>query len=215
MPRTRRKITGPYKDFLSEINRLLRQDAANQALFSSSTSARMAVQQLHMLTESIFFNGYRQYENFLRDIFLLYCQEKNTLTDKTVRSYLRPKNYLHTESMIKSAMPFLDWTSPNTIIQRAEIYLKDGYPIRLPYTSKRETIADLKKLRNHIAHKSEESLEQYKRVLRKHYTVVPLQIPEPGEFLLLPDKRNPNKYKLIVYFEFLKELAVDLTHPTN
>lgn len=210
MPRSRRKVSAVVRDFHAELNRLERFDAKNQARFSASTGA-LSKHQLHFLTEAIFFRGFRAYESFVRDIFLLYCLEKRPRSGAKVTSFLTPKSFLHAEELIQSSMRFLDWTNPDLVIERAELYLKDGFPIKLPYTANRNTLWDFKRIRNHIAHDSKESLGGYRTVLRRHYGVVPLKLPPPGRFLLVPDRRTPSKYNLLAFFELMRELSVDLT----
>jgi hypothetical protein len=211
MPRYRRKLSAPLKHLHIELDRLIRYDANNQKLFSGARRSGMSLHQLHMNVESSFNTAFRCYENFIRDIFMLYCQEKVPKSGQAVHSYLRPKDFLHAEAMIKSSMPFLDWSNPDIVIQRAELYLKDGAPVKIPYSAHRETLQDMKSIRNHIAHNSEESLEKFKKVIKKHYTVYPLEMPRPGKFLLEPDRKTPSNYKLLVYLEFLKQISSDLT----
>ena len=97
------------------------------------------------------------------------------------------------------------------MIRRAELYLNGGYPIKTPYTRNLDKLQDFRRIRNQIAHKSKESLTEYRKVLRKHYGTIPLIIPQPGEFLLETDRTNPAKYILLTYFDDLKKLADDLT----
>ncbi len=215
MPTSRRKVSAALRDFDAELSSLARFDAENQAIFSASTTAsraqRLSKRQLYLLTEAIFFAAFRAYENFLRDVFLLYCLEKRPASGRKVGSYLKPKNFAHSEKLIKSSMPFLDWSNPDIVLQRAELYLEEGFPIKLPYTSNREALADFKLIRNHIAHNSAESLQGYKRVLTKHYRTVPLSIPSPGGFLLVAERSDPTKYKLLAFFGLMRQISKDLT----
>ena len=168
------------------------------------------MRQLHLLTEYTFFVAFRTYEGFIRDLFLLYCLEKPHSSGKRVVSYLRSKDFIHTETLIQSSMPFLDWTSPDKVIERAETYLKNGFPIKLPYETNVQSLRDFKHIRNHIAHNSRESLEDFRKVVKRHYGTMPLVTPSPGEFLLLPDRVNPTKYKLLVFFDLIKKIASQL-----
>ena len=124
---------------------------------------------------------------------------------------MKPKSFNHAEKLIKSSMRYLDWTNPDDVIKRADLYLKDGFPIKYPYTTHRELLLDFKRIRNHIAHDSAESLDGYKAALRQHFGTIPLRIPPPGEFLLLTDRYDPTKYKLLVFFDLMKSLSNDLT----
>lgn len=210
MPISRRKIGSVVKDFTEEIKRLERFDADNQKKHFA-TSANLTKVQLHFLTEAIFFRAFRTYERIIRDIFLLYCLEKRPLSDTKVVSYLKPKNFLHAEELLKSSMRFLDWADPDNVIDRAETYLIEGFPIKLPLSTNRIDLHDFRKIRNHIAHDSNESLNGYKDELRKYFGTIPLLLPAPGEYLLLPERNDTSKYKLIAFFELLKTLIIDLT----
>lgn len=203
--RIRKTISAPRREFLLEIRRLENLDSKNQ------TSEGISSLQLHQLTEFIFFSAFRLYQEFIRDIFLLYCMEKQPSTRKLVRSFLKPKDFNHAEFLIQSSMPFLDWASPDTVINRSELYLKNGFPIKLPYTANLNRLRDLKHIRNHIAHNSKESVIQYKKIVKNHFRTLPVTLPSPGEFLLLSERKKTGKYNLLTYFDLMKQMAIDLT----
>lgn len=210
MPKARRKISAVYNDFYKEIKQLEKLDQKNQAKFSNEKN-RIFKYQLIILTEALFFAAFREYENFLREVFLLYCLEKSPRSGIVVKSYLKPKDFLHAESLIKSSMRFIDWANTSNLISRAEIYLQQGHPIKTPLSTNLDTLNDYRYIRNHIAHNSPESLEEYKKVLRKHLGTIPMNIPRPGEFLLLIDKKTPSKYKLLAFFDLMEKIADQLT----
>jgi hypothetical protein len=202
----KRKLSAVRAAFEADIQRLSKLDADNQRRFTASIGAAGLVglpkKQLQLLTEATFFAGFRSYENFLRDAFLLYCLGQSTTTGKKVRSYLQPRDVEHAEELLQSSMPFLDWSSPSTVSTRAEVYLKNGFPVKNALTSNQVKLQRYKVIRNHIAHKSTTSLAEYKKVLKSHFSTIPLVIPEPGEFLLLPES-GTTKYKLQVFFDDL------------
>lgn len=104
-------------------------------------------------------------------------------------------------------MPFLDWNSPDMIIERSELYLKDGFPIKIPYTVNRTRLSDFKKVRNHIAHNSIQSLNGFKKVLRTYFGTNPLSIPTIGEYLLSTSRKDPTKYHLLEFFDLIEDIA--------
>ena len=212
MPSVRRKSSAVLREFLHELHRLERFDSDNQKKLSEAgyKAGRLSKRQLHLLTESIFFAAFRSYEGFVRDVFLLCCLGVPTGGKHRVVSYLQPRNFSHASQLLQSAMPHLDWTSPDIVLQRAETYLKDGNPFKLPYSTNLEALRDCKRLRNHIAHNSSESMEEYKKVVQRHYKTLPLVIPSPGEFLVLPDITQPGKYKLLSFLDLLRQLASDI-----
>lgn len=211
MSSVRRKTVTVLRDFHAELQRLEKFDSENQIKFNASVKTRgLSLRQLHLLTEHIFFVGFRSYEGFIRDLFLLYCLEKPHSSGKKVVSYLRPKDFTHAEVLIKSSMSFLDWANPTVVIERAETYLKDGFPIKFPYETNIQSLREFKQIRNHIAHNSNDSLDGFKKVVKGYYGTMPLVIPSPGEFLLVPDRVDPKKYKLLVFFELMKKIATQL-----
>src|SRR5688572_27353571 len=120
----RTSISAAKKNFITEISRLRRFDHQNQVNYSRGDLSKS---QIDLLVEAIFFSAFRAYENFLREIFLLHCMGKSWSKRRKPTSYLRSLNFEHTERLIKSSMQFLDWTSPDTVITRSELYLKDGF----------------------------------------------------------------------------------------
>ena len=208
MKLVRRKMSTVLKDFHTEIKRLEIFDSQNQKNFQKGTLSK---QQLHLLTEAIFFAAFRAYEGFIRDIFILYCMGKTPTRRMKVKSYLKPKSFTHTEELMQSSMRFLDWASPETVIERAELYLEDGSPIKLPCVANLSNLRTFRRIRNHISHNSTTSLEDFKKVLRDHYGTIPLTIPKPGEFLLVGEKRDPTRYKLLTFLELMRVLSLQLT----
>jgi hypothetical protein len=206
------KPSAALTDLQVELNTLRALDARNQAQLSGAAGLPCLTKtQMCLLTEAVFFAGFRAYEQFLRNIFLLYCSGIQSGKRRLVRSFLQPRSLLHTESLIKSAMQFLDWSSPDTLVERAEGYLKDGFPIKTPITANMELLRELKKLRNHIAHMSGESLLEYKKLLKAHFGTVPLRIPKPGEYLLLISRRQKTTYYLLEYLESIERVAQWMT----
>lgn len=204
MARKRIKISAAYNDFCKQLISLRNFDDTNQTNFQNRNLSK---KQLHLLSESIFFIAFREYENLIRDVFVLYTQEKKRMNGAKVVSYLKPNDFFHAESLIKSSMQFLDWNTPNIIIERSELYLKNGYPIKDPYTVYRTQLTTYKRLRNHIAHNSVESLSAFKKVLRNYYGTNPLKTPSVGEYLLLTSKSDDTKYHLIEFFDLIEEMA--------
>jgi hypothetical protein len=187
-------------------------DERNQKQFSGgSAEPKLTKAQIHLLTEAVFFAAFRTYENFLRNVFLLYCCGMQSSRRKLVRSFLQPKTIQHAEMLVKSSMPFLDWSSPDRLIERAEAYLKDGYPIKTSLTTNLESLRALKKIRNHISHMSSESTAEFKKVVKIHYGTLPLRLPQSGEYLLLPCKEDSTTYYLKHFMDLMEKVAVEVT----
>ena len=208
--KNRVKISASLNDFNQEINRLQKFDFLNQQKFSNRELTKA---QIELLVESIFFSAFRSFEGFLREVFILYCMEKQSSKRPKVKSYLKPRTFEHTEQMIKSSMEYLDWTNPSTLVERSEMYLaNNGHPIKLPITTNLQQLKEFKKIRNHIAHNSIESETHFIKIVRTYNNgVQPLRIPNPGEYLMFTSKRNRSNYLLLDFLDLMKQLAIDLT----
>lgn len=197
-----------------EISILREIDDKNQRLFAVSmtktNSQGITKVQMDYLTEAVFFAAFRAYEQFLRNIFIIYCCGVHSGKRRLVRSYLQPRSIQHAEELIQSSMPFLDWSSPDTLLERSETYLKDGYPIKAAIATNLIILKELKKIRNHIAHMSKESLEEFKKVVKNHYGTLPLKIPRPGEFLILQSRRTSGCCYLREYMQIIESVATSM-----
>lgn len=168
----------------------------------------------HFFYESIFLRIFRAYENCVEAIFLCYAQNEPTLVGDAVESYLAPKDTVHARKLITSGMPFLDWTSPQTVIERAEVYLKTGAPIKTATTSNLELLQQAKKIRNHISHNSTESLVEYNKVVKSFLLTLPVAVPTPGDLLSMSPTKGPAKNTEILeyYINKFQLLAHALAH---
>jgi hypothetical protein len=192
----------------SQLRSLRTLDSLNQRQFAAGLGRKSGLSkaQLHVLTEAIFFAGFRAYEQFMRNVFVLYCCGVQPSRRRLIRPYLKPKTLKHAEELLQSSMPFLDWSSPDSLIDRAETYLEGGYPVKDVITANLESLRDLKRIRNHIAHMSKESQAEYLKTVKRHYGIVPLKVPRPGEFLLLT-RRGSRSYYLSDYLQLINKVA--------
>lgn len=211
--RTQRNISDCYNDFNLEIKRLQQFDNDNNSNFDNG---KLSLSQIELMTEAIFFAGFRAYEGFIRELFILYCLGEQPLNAKTVPplSYINPNDFSHAESMIKSSLKFIEWNSPDELIQRSETFLKNGHPIKIAYTTNKQDLDKFRKLRNHIAHNSSESEDQYIKVVREYNNgVIPATIPSVGQYLRLSCKKKSSKKKYILldFFEVMLCISKTIT----
>lgn len=192
------KISAAHKDFTTELSSLIRLDSINQS------NAGLSKGQLELLTEGVFLSAFRAYENYVEEVFLLYTLEKKSLSGFKPKSYLKPRSYDHSRDLIRSSMPFLDWSNPESVMERASIYLSSGEPLKTALAGATRDLLDMKTLRNQIAHNSEESKIKYAKLLRREYGTTPLKIPPPGRHLLKAVPRViPSEHYLVFYINKL------------
>lgn len=200
----RRKIGPVLADFLGELRSLSRLDAKNQKQLAASSKRA----QLVLSTEAIFFRAFRAYENFLEDVFVLYTLEKPTLRGTVSKSYIQAENFNHARELLRSGKRFLDWTNPETVIERAETFVKGGGTIKSVVASAKQDLLDMKAVRNHIAHNSEESRAPFEKLIRRVRGTTPIRPLLPGDHLLAQVQGGPSgRYYLDYYLDRLSEIA--------
>ncbi len=189
-----------YDDFRLTLTNLFMLDQRTQ-----NQEPALAPVQLSVINEAIFLRAFRAIENLVEEAFLEYSMGKPTLGGIEVRSYLQPRDYSHTYDLIKSSQPFLEWNSPSTVISRAETYLENGGPIKVVFAAKQSLLTDLRRIRNHIAHNSRVSHDEFKKILNQYLLTIPVNIPSPGEFLQEKITKKSKKIRILRYF--LEELS--------
>ena len=207
----RRKASAVLKEFTSIIDGLITLDALNQQRYRAGPGrpgpAVLSRGQMCLITEGIFVRAFTSYESFLEELFILYACGKPTISGKQLKRYISPKDGKHAREIIKSGMNFLEWNSPDILIQRSETYLNGG-PVKQAITLHKARLEVIRKVRNAIAHRSDEAWVRYTKIVGNELRAPPLSMPEPGEFLLMSDPSAPTQYFLLTYLLILKNVAV-------
>lgn len=203
------KISAASRDFDNMLKSIKRLDAKNQARFNIAIGRpkadQITQQQLWMLTEGLLVQAFRAYEKFLAEVFTLLTQGKTNSVGQNAVSYINPVSFEHAQKMLQSAMPFLEWNSVDSVILRADTYLKDGFPIKLPLTANLTLLREIRHIRNHIAHDSNESRRKFLSVVSNRLPTVPSRKPSAGEFLNMTDPNGvQSQYFLETYLDGLE-----------
>ncbi|MDF2525569.1 MAG: hypothetical protein K0S17_654 [Enterobacter mori] len=200
-------ILDDFNEFKAAINQAssLRQKA-------NGVSAGMTQEERNLLYEAIFLRIYRAYENLLENTFISYLSGEATKSGLQLATFLKPNDRGHARAMITSSQPYLDWTSPQTVIRRAEVYLDGENPIKTAISSSLTHLTSAKKIRNHIAHNSMESMSDFNKVVKDFLLTVPLSQLSSGEFLSMIPTKGPSKHKEILtfYMDQLESTAIAL-----
>lgn len=195
-------VENEFNDFMTAVGvaTTLRQKANNAA-------TGMLESERHLLYEAIFLRLFRAYENLLENVFLSYLLGEPTTTGIAVVAHVTPTNREHARAIVTSSQPFLDWTSPQVVVKRAETYIVTGEPIRTAITTSQSYLQQAKKIRNHIAHNSTESSKEFNAVVVHFLLTAPMNSVAAGEFLAMKPTAGPCKNKEILGF-FLEKLEV-------
>lgn len=190
----RRKVSTAHSAFIAELNRLQRMDDLNQERYAAGAGRpgreRLSANQMHLLTEAIFTRAFSKYEEFIEQIFILYCLGKRTTAGASVRAFIRPKSAVHARMILKSGMNFLEWNAPEKILDRCDTYLHADSPIFFAISTHQDRLSKMRRVRNAIAHSSDEALTHFRKVVRAELNVAPLKNIAVGEFLIMSDLRS-------------------------
>lgn len=206
------RIDTAQRDFLKQLSRIRRLDRENQSRFrlaGGPRGANLTEAQFNILSEGLFSIGFRQFERFLEEVFVLYARGVRSPSGRVARPFIVPRSAAHALDLMQSAMPFLEWNSPETVINRAELYLRDGAPIKAVIVAHRTLFEDARQIRNHIAHDSRESLRRYRNVAARRLRIAPANVPPPGRFLQQTDP-VASTHMLLTFVNGFERIAGDL-----
>lgn len=141
--------------------------------------------------ESALSRTFRAYENFAEAVFLAYMIGEPTASGSTAARYVSPPSSEHARRMLQGKAQFLDWADPATVIDRCKYFLDHEGPLSTAVIQATNTLDRMRKIRNHVAHNSVESLRQYRKVVTALILVDPSTPPRPGELLQCRPQRGP------------------------
>lgn len=182
---------------IKELDRLLKIEQTYQATLSGKKPA------LVLTMEYLFLSGYKVWENFLEELFVSQSRYNDPVSGKRTFPYLAPKTENHALGIIKLEKDYVDWTTPDIVVTRAELLFQKHSIITRPIKASMSDLRDAKKIRNYIAHGSLESKRIFKKMALQrtgyNYNVA-------GEFLLHNAPSSVNYYCLY-YLNLFKDLV--------
>ncbi|MEW6331590.1 MAG: hypothetical protein AB1560_09025 [Pseudomonadota bacterium] len=126
-------------------------------------------------------------ENFFEQTFGLYVLGKRTATGFRVGRLRRniSSSLPQILQIFRGDRNFIGWVEPTEIIERAARWLKGGEPYQTTLTSTSQLLVYVKKMRNVIAHESDDAIEKYEKATRNLYGALPKRV-SPGAQLIQP-----------------------------
>jgi hypothetical protein len=153
--------------------------------------------------EAIFLRAFTAYESDVERLFLHYVTGGSSLHGEAAHSFLSITDEAHARRLIKAANKFLYWAKPQDIKVTAETYIERGWPLVDMLATSTHVLADCERIRNRIAHNSQEAVQQFAIVQRNFLGTERLFPITPGQFLRI---RNTRLTKLHLA-HFLQTLA--------
>jgi len=157
--------------------------------------------------EYTFLEGFKTWENFVENLFISHARYNDPVSGRRSYPFLAPKNEGHALELLTLERNYLDWTSPDNVISRAETCFRSHSVMTSPIKRSMQDLRDMKKMRNHIAHGSKETERIFKDLSRRRIGKV---VSRPGDYLnqTSPDGiNNYNVYYLDVLLSLVEEMA--------
>ncbi|MGC8622216.1 MAG: hypothetical protein ACP5U0_09905 [Caldisphaera sp.] len=141
--------------------------------------------------EYSFLKVYIEWETFLEDSFFSYLLGRKAKSGYKMKCYVKPKDLDHAKKIIASK-PTNKYESWNYIEvdKRADLFFKENR-YSMAFSNTKQWLEGMTKIRNHIAHRSEKTKNEFEQVVRDRLQggTVPRNITV-GKFLLTEDPNS-------------------------
>lgn len=159
--------------------------------------------QLEIIAELAFLRIFIAWENFLEGSFIRYLMGARSPSGYSPTRLVTPKNMNHALDLISSGREYIKWNSACEVIERSEIYFRDGQPYKNVLEGATKDLNDMNTIRNRIAHKSTFSKNKFNDFVRRELGHGRRGMT-PGRFLLTPLYSSPQTSFLDYYVGIIK-----------
>ena len=139
--------------------------------------------------EALFLRSFATYESDVEKLFLHYVTGGTSLGGEPANTYLRVTDVTLARKLTRAGWRFISWSKPQEIRTTADTYIEEGWPISNSMNAKSQELADCERIRNRIAHRSIESLQQFNVVQRNLLQTERLFPISPGQLLRIRSSR--------------------------
>lgn len=122
-----------------------------------------------IVTEACFLKLFITFEEFLEKSFFHYLTGRMSTVRWRPSKYAKPPTVEHAQRMLAGRQSYVDWSTPDTVKNRAENYFLDGEPFKTPINSAHQHWKDMKTVRNSTAHMSQNTQVKLDNLF-KHWT---------------------------------------------
>ena len=137
------------------------------------------------------------WEELISTCFLNYMIGEFDLTGAAAVRYVNPRDLEHAEAMVLEGKSYVEWGSTEFVRRIANSFFEDGWLLIDALNS--STIANVKLIRNRIAHRSNTTENRFRDVVRAMHGTVPVPGWSPGQFLVQrKSSRSPRYYRELI-----------------
>lgn len=159
--------------------------------------------------EALFLRAITGFEVYLEQLFIAILLGRTTHAANRAKALLITSSKVDLMNILTRGNDYLDWLPYRKTEDRAQIYLKGGKPFSDLDNGDKSILADMTRIRNAIAHKSEHANKQFRE---KVVSSLPLLKNEkrPAGFLRSQFRANPRQLRFEIYVGELGQIAAKL-----
>jgi len=165
--------------------------------------------QADEIVELAFLKCFIIWETFQEEAFICYLLGESPPNEEKIVRYFFPDNREHAKKLYIDQRGFSDWTTPETVIERAEVVFESGGLFKRALSPRMVELKEIKKIRNAIAHRSGQAKSQFEKIVRSHIGYYPRKM-SPGRFLISRIGGGVKTY-FKFYLEILKDTICDIS----
>jgi hypothetical protein len=156
--------------------------------------------------EALFLRMFTIYEERLERLFLHYVTGGQSISGIGAHTFLSITDERLAKRLVRAGYNFLSWSKPAEVRTMASNYLDRGWPFVDMLGISTETLSDCTKIRNRIAHRSDEAQSHFSAVQRNLFQTERLFEMSPGQLLRCRFRRS----KKLIFQHYNETLAQTL-----
>lgn len=175
--------------FKKVIAELARSDALREH-FATTTVENPELK--HAAYEAAVLKAVRELDGFVEAAFLAYLCGEPALDGSQKACHVHAKDQTHARGLLgaRGDREYLSWESVPGTVAVADIFLSSEHPLRIAMSSHSDALANIRRVRNRVAHDSLTAQTQYAKAVGVVLTVPPSPVPAAGEFLAMRPLRG-------------------------
>lgn len=179
-------------------------DALNYTELRGTRYRNLKQERIYQINELSFLDMYLSWEDFLENTFVRFMCGARTRNRYSPRLFVSPPTLEHALKFFMTAKGYVEWTSAQTIRERAGLVFKDGEPYNSAFRPVLDRLNQMRIIRNAIAHRPGKALSDFENMVTNELGHKPKGI-SPGGFLSKIERTSKTKY-----IQFYKDI-LDIT----
>jgi hypothetical protein len=202
----------PLQHFELGVSQVLRLYNVSESLRPDSrhSSRPISHRQADDIVALAFMKAFTVWEVFLEEAFVAYLVGARGLTGRERKRYFFPEGPSQARRFLRGDRNICDWSDVSVVTQRAVMHFRRGEPFRSALEARKMRLGQAKRVRNAIAHSSQDAWEKFRQVVRDEIAYVPYAI-SPGGFLCTDVIGEPTHAYIEEFLDAFRSAASEIS----